>query len=281
MVITGTAGSGKSASLMRVCLRLAADGVHVGRIDRQTDLSPRQIRAAMRSPNAPQVLAIDDVDMYGSETAAWGRGLARGYPRPLVIAAVRSGKVDRIFDPVVLNDVVREEIVMPPLADRDIGELIDLLEREKRLGILTARSRPEQERAFQEQAGRQLLVAMIQATSGKRLEEKAVQELVELEPDAQRVYALIAVASSFRFGLTREEILIASADFTNAALNAVAHLVGRHIVVDRPGGFVWARHRRLAEIITDEFSEAGPTEGGCDRPSEIGRCQGHTINAEV
>lgn len=257
LVITGTAGSGKSASLMRVCLRLAADGVHVGWIDRQANLSPRQIRAAMRLPNAPQVLAVDDADMYGSETAAWVRDLVRGDRGPLVLAAVRSGKVDRIFDPVVLKDVVREEIVMPHLADRDIGELIELLEREKRLGILAAKSRPEQERAFQEQAGRQLLVAMLQATSGKRFEEKAVGELVELEPDAQRIYALIAVASSFRFGLTREEILIASANFTNAALNAVAQIVGRHIVVERPGGFVWARHRRLAEIITDELAKQG------------------------
>lgn len=256
-VITGTAGSGKSASLMRVCLRLSADGVHVGWIDRQSGLSPRQIRAVMRSPNAPLVLAIDDADMYGSESAAWIRDLVRGDQRPLVLAAVRSGKVDRIFDPVVLNDVPREEIVMPHLADRDIGELIDLLEREKRLGILAARSRPEQERAFQDQAGRQLLVAMLQATSGKRFEDKAVQELVELEVDAQRIYALIAVASSFRFGLTRDEILIASANFTNAALNAVAHLVNRHIVVERAGGFVWARHRRLAEIITDELAKQG------------------------
>jgi hypothetical protein len=80
LVITGTAGSGKSASLMRICLRLAADGVHVGWIDRQTDLAPRQIRAAMRAPNPPQVLAIDDVDMYGSESAAWTETWSVGTP---------------------------------------------------------------------------------------------------------------------------------------------------------------------------------------------------------
>ena len=65
------------------------------------------------------------------------------------------------------------------------------------------------------------------------------------------------MATSFRFGLTRDEILIASADFTNAALNAVAQLVGRHIVVERGGGFIWARHRKIAEIITDELAKQG------------------------
>ena len=257
IVITGTAGSGKSASLMRLCLRLAADGVHVGWVDRHSDLSPRQIRSAMRSENAPPVLAIDDADMYGPELAAWVRDLVRGDPRPLVIAATRSGKVDRVLSPVVLKDVAKEEIAMPHLADADINLLIDLLDREKRLGILTGKLRSEQERAFKEQAGRQLLVAMMQATSGKKFEEKAVQELLELETDAQRIYALLAVATSYRFGLTRDEILIASSDFTNAALNALQQLVGRHIVVEREGGFVWARHRRIGEIITDELAKQG------------------------
>jgi hypothetical protein len=178
MVITGTAGSGKSASLMRVCLRLAADGIHVGWVDRQSNLPPRQIRAAMRSDNAPQVLAIDDADMYGSETAAWVKDVVFGGAKPpLVLAAVRSGKVDRIFSPEILKDVPKQEIVMPHLADRDIGSLIDLLQTEKRLGILTGKPRREQEHAFQEVAGRQLLVAMITATSGKQFEEKAVEEL--------------------------------------------------------------------------------------------------------
>ena len=257
LVITGTAGSGKSASLMRLCLRLAADGVHVGWVDRQANLAPRQIRGAMRSQGAPLVLAIDDADIYGPETASWVRDLALGDSRPLVIAAVRSGKVDRVLSPIVLKDIPKEEIAMPHLADSDISALLDLLEREKRLGILTGKPREAQEHAFQEQAGRQLLVAMLQATSGKRFEEKAIQELVELEPDAQRIYALIAVATSFRYGLTRDEILIASADFTNAALNAAAQLVTRNIVVERQGGFIWARHRRIAEIITDELAKHG------------------------
>lgn len=257
MVVTGTAGSGKSASLMRVCLRLAAEGVRVGWVDRYSELSPRQVRAAMKSEGAPPVLAIDDVDMYGSELASWIGDIALGDSAPLVLVATRSGKVDRVLNPVVLKDVPKQEIVMPHLADSDIGSLIDLLDREKRLGILTGKPRAEQERAFREHAGRQLLVAMIQATSGRRFEEKAVQELLDLEPDGQRVYALVAVASSFRFGLTRDEILIASADFTNAALNSVAQLTGRHIAVEREGGFIWARHRRIAEIITDELAKHG------------------------
>jgi Mrp family chromosome partitioning ATPase len=257
VVITGTAGSGKSASLMRLCLRLAADGVHVGWVDRNSNLAPRQIRTAMRVEAAPSVLAVDDADMYGPELAGWVRDLILADSRPLVIAATRSGKVDRVLSPVVLKEVPKEEIAMPHLADADINLLIDLLDRENRLGILTSKPRLEQVHAFKDQAGRQLLVAMIQATSGKKFEEKAVQELLDLEKDAQRIYALLAVATCFRFGLTRDEILIASSDFTNAALNAVQQLVGRHIAIEREGGMIWTRHRKIAEIITDELAKQG------------------------
>jgi hypothetical protein len=206
-IVTGTAGSGKSASLMRLCLRLSAEGVRVGWVDRYANLSPRQIRSSMRAENAPPVLAIDDVDIYGPDVANWLRDLVLSDRKPLVIAATRSGKVDRIFSPIVLKGVRKEETVMPHLADTDISSLLKLLERENRLGVLTGKPRDEQEHSFREQAGRQLLVAMIQATSGRKFEEKALKELLDLEPESQRIYSLLALASSYRFGLTRDEII--------------------------------------------------------------------------
>jgi hypothetical protein len=93
--------------------------------------------------------------------------------------------------------------------------LLDVLDRENRLGLLRGKLRNEQRAAFRDQAGRQLLVAMIQATSGRRFEEKAVDELVELGADA-RAYGLIAVASAYRFGLQRNEILLGLGESTNA-----------------------------------------------------------------
>jgi hypothetical protein len=257
IVITGTAGSGKSTSLMRVVLRLSAEGTRVGWVDRLTNVAPNQIRSAMRNEDPPSVLAIDDADMYGDDLARLVRGVAAGASRPLILLSARASRVDRVLNPVVLEGIPVQEISLPMLCDKDIAALIDLLERERKLGILTGKARKEQEAAFREQAGRQLLVAMIQATSGRKFEEKAFRELLDLPVEAARVYGVIAVATSFRFGVTRDEILIATGEVSNFTLNEINQLVKRHIVTLYKDGFLWARHRVIADIIRDELAKQG------------------------
>src|SRR3989338_1212428 len=242
--------------MIRAVLRMTAQGTRVGWIDRNSELSPANIRAALRDETAPPVLAIDDADLYGTQLAPLIRDLTLRNRCPLILLAVRSGKMDRTLNPVILEDVPQTEISMPPLGDNDIDALIDVLHREKRLGILTNKSRQQQRSAFRDQAGRQLLVAMIQATSGSRFEEKAFEELEVLQGMSQQVYAIIALSSAYRFGLTTDEILIACGG-QNDALNALDQLVRRHIVVTKSDGFTWARHRVIAEIIRDEMQQQG------------------------
>jgi len=257
VVITGTAGSGKSTSLMRLSLRLAADGIHVGYLNRETDLSPRDIRLEMRKKDAPSVIVIDDADLFGTELAPLAKELALGNGSPLVMVGIRSGRVDRVMPPAVVADVPIKEIVMPGLEDTDIDDLLDILNRENRLGLLKGMKREEQCAAFREVANRQLLVAMIKATSGKWLEEKCIDELTDLDPETARIYALIAVASSFGFGLLRDETMIALNDYGNTVLNELNQLLGRHIVIERNDRAVWARHRVIAEIIREELQKNG------------------------
>ncbi len=148
---------------------------------------------------------------------------------------------------------------MPHLTDADIGALLHVLDRENRLGLLKGKGREEQEHLFRQQAGRQLLVAMIQATSGRRFEEKVIEELEGLEGEARYIYALIAVASNFRFALTSEDILIGCGDRSNQALNIIDQLARRNVVirVDGKEGLVRARHRVIAEIILNELQKTG------------------------
>ena len=274
VVITGTAGSGKSTSLMRVCLRLAAAGTRVGWLDRQSELSPRDIRHAMKGDDAPPVLAIDDADLLGFDLGGTIHEICMSGKAPLVIAAIRATRQDRFLNPARMGPVPREEVSMPPLADADISGLIEVLERENRLGILRGVPRPEQERAFRSNAGRQLLVAMIQATSGRRFEEKVIEELAGLEPDAQYLYALVMAASSFRFDLSRQDLLVGSGDQSNAALNLVEQLVKRHVIFESPNrdGSVRARHRVIAEIVVNELQKTGqlaPVLGGLARIAAV------------
>jgi len=257
LVLSGTAGAGKSSSLKRLALRLSTDGLRVGWADRFSELSPMALRSGMKRMNPPEVLAIDDADIYGAELPRLVREVATFESLPLVILGVRSGKVDRVLTPNLLEGVSHLEESMPPLCDSDIPKLLDALAREKRLGILTSRSRDDQFSAFRDEAGRQLLVAMIKATSGKELKQKAFEELDDLQGVSQNVYAVICLASAYRFGLSREEILVASRDTSNAALNAITELVNRHIVVMNPGLLISSRHRVIADIVVDELMRRG------------------------
>jgi Mrp family chromosome partitioning ATPase len=56
VVVTGTAGSGKSTALRRLALRLSAEGKRVGWIEAERSVSPRVIRHWMRSADARRSL---------------------------------------------------------------------------------------------------------------------------------------------------------------------------------------------------------------------------------
>ena len=211
-IVSGTAGSGKSTTLMRAALHVSNEGLRVGWIDRETNIAPHAIRTQSKSDSFPDALFIDDADIYGAELSPLIRDLVSSYGRPLVVIGLRSGKVDRALNPALLKGVNRTERVMPHLADNDIEDLIHSLDRENRLGKLKGLTFAQQVAAFREQAGRQLLVAMIQATSGIRFEEKAEDEFRDLKGDPQKVYALLCAATFLGFNLSRSEILVASSD---------------------------------------------------------------------
>ncbi len=258
LVVTGTAGSGKSTALMRLCLRLAAEGRGVAWIDRDSEFSPRDIRNSMRADGAPLILAVDDADLFGAELSHVVREVSSSKTQHFVLLGIRSGKVDRALDSTLLKGIPYYEIAIPHLTDADIGKLLDVLDRENRLGILKGKSRSDQEMMFRSQAGRQLLVAMIQATSGAPFKEKAIEEFGDLPPEGRHVYALVAVASAFRFKLAKEEILVASGDQTNASLNVLDQLIRRHVVTYIAGdNSVRARHRVIADLLLDELKKTG------------------------
>jgi hypothetical protein len=257
-IISGTAGSGKSTTLIRAALYVSNHGLRVGWVDRETSITTRVLRTQSRDGSLPDALFIDDADIYGSELSPLIRELVLSDRRPLVVTGLRSGRVDRALNPAVLKGVKMTERVMPHLADNDINDLIHALDRENRLGKLKGLTFAQQVAAFREQAGRQLLVAMIQATSGMRFEEKAADEFRDLQGDAHNIYALLCVATFLGFNLGRSEILVAVSDSSNTTLNALDGLIRRNIVVQAGDQLNYrARHKVIAEIVFEHLKNGG------------------------
>jgi SIR2-like domain len=261
IVISGISGSGKSTALMRVALRFSAAGVPVSWVDPEVELSPKDVRTHARLQQKPYVMAVEDADLYGSQLSSLIRELVIDDPPALVIVAIRSGRVDRFINPTILGGVHLSEVTVPLLTDDDIDKLIDVLIRENRPGLLRGMSRDKQRELFREQSGRELLVAMIQATSGKKFSEKAITEMTELPPESARIYGLVAVATSFRFGLTSQDILIALGDETNLSLNSLEMMIRRSLLRRVSDGSIFLRHRVIAEVIRDALQINGSLGG--------------------
>jgi hypothetical protein len=257
LVISGTSGSGKSTALMKAALRLSAAGESVAWIDSDEEFSPYEIRVFARQQQKAYVLAIDDADVYGTQLTPLMREVLSSESPALILAGIRSGRVDRVIHGTILGDSMLNETTVPLLTDGDIDKLIDVLIRENRPGRLRGQPREKQVELFLEQSGRELLVAMIQATSGEKFSVKAIEEYLELSVEQARIYGLVAVSTSFRFGLSSQDVLIGLADETNASLNALEMLVTRKLLRRGPDGSVFLRHRVIAEVVRDYLQANG------------------------
>ena len=257
LAITGTAGSGQSTALMSLVLKLSGNGVPVLWIDKNSEVTTLKMKNRVRESRERIVLAIDDADLYGRELVGLLRDLVPDSKEFLFVFAARSSKLDEICSVIAATRELQiYEHVVPPLSDSDIDGLIEVLEKNNRLGILTGASAADRRKAFRDQAGRQLLVAMIQATSGENFERKAHDEYAKLEPSQKYPYALICVATSLRHALTRDEILLAQGDARDEALAAVERLVARHLVVPIPSRYEYrCRHRVIADLVFNKLIE--------------------------
>ena len=148
-------------------------------------------------------------DMYSGLLVGLFRDLARRRG-VLCIIAIRSGKLNNVALPLTQSrEISISEFVVPGLTDEDIDGLIEVMDRHHRLGKLKGVSEAVRRRAFSDKAGRQLLVAMIEATLDVRFEEKAVTEADDLTGFEWFLYALMVLATSQRYYLTKQEALMA------------------------------------------------------------------------
>ncbi len=255
IVVTGTAGSGKSSALMQAMAVVSAKGLSVAWIDTSFDRPLADLRAAVAADRF-DVVAIDDIDRYGRRAPSVVRDMLASEAVQVVVLTVRSSRADAVASLKEDANIALVEYAMPPLDDADIDAILDVLTANHHLGVLTGKSRKVQRQAFRDSAERQLLVAMIEATSGKRFGQKVIDEWQEL-PDAQReAYLVVSLASALREPLTQEDVLLClSSRPAPEAFAALQTLIDRRILVRGVGGAesIRARHRVIAEKLLDEL----------------------------
>ncbi len=252
LVVTGTGGSGKSTTIMRFALERQAQGDDVRWVDLSAEVSIPRLRGAIRESSA-DVVVIDDADSFGSQTGPLLSELLAENENLLVVAALRASRYEALGIERHLDEQQFVQLTVPLLEDADIDLLLDSLTRAQRLGVLRGKSMEEQRDLFRRAAGRQLLVAMIEATTGERFDEKVNRECRDLDPETGLMYAVTAVATSLRTDLKRQEIVLASGDTTNEGLNRLQGLLNQHLLITTPAGLIRLRHRVIAEKSVEYF----------------------------
>lgn len=249
LLISGTAGSGKSTTLMRLGLDYEAQGREAYWLDLGTEWSPSEIRRRIKEREVDVVL-IDDIDTFGSAGGQLLADLLSDNAETTVVAAARTTRIDHLGIEEHLEEDKVEQVTVPHLGDDDIEGLLAALDAANRLGRLKGKDHDQQVRVFKERAGRQLLVAMIEATSGERFEEKIERECEELTSEHRFVYGVVALATTQRVYLTKDEILLAVGESDNDALARIGDLLRQELLVDVNGEIV-VRHRLIAERVVD------------------------------
>jgi hypothetical protein len=236
---------------MRFGLARQAAGEDVRWVNLAAEVSIPRLRAAIRESEADVVL-FDDAEAFGNQAGPFLAEVARENEGLLLASAVRASRYESLRLETHLAEVPFAQVTIPHLEDQDIELLLGSLQRAQRLGQLRGKTREEQIDAFRREAGRQLLVAMIEVTSGERFEEKVDRECRDLEPQTALLYAVVAIATAQRQFLTRQEVVLAAGNDPEA-LNRLQGLTNQHLLTMTSGNQVRVRHRVIANRALDYF----------------------------
>ena len=131
MILTGTAGTGKTSALMFVAMELEAVGIPVAWLDANMQFSVYGFRKALEDISSVGAIFIDDADIYGSKLVKLVSTALEINPNLIVVSEVRSNKVDSVTNEVQLGHIKQIEYTIPNLVDDDIEAILDILETNK------------------------------------------------------------------------------------------------------------------------------------------------------
>ena len=281
LLVHGTAGAGTSSTLMRLGAQIATQGDEALWVDaREVGDAPHLIRTLKVRPGNFAVI-VDNADALSHNARRLLDELRSTGRRILIVLGMegsylrgrRNVPVEAQFPAGYLTSVR-----VPHLERSDIDSLIDALERDGKLGRLTAMTPEQRVHRFEAEANRQLLVAMIEVTSGLDHKRKALDEYEQLEDPAKRLYAIASVATVLGLPLTKRELFSGIGRVSADELAGLQTLLDAQLLLPSGDQFE-VRHRVVAEVVVKgledhgqlfvpylQLSEALATEYEIDRP---------------
>lgn len=248
VLLKGRAGSGKTATLMRLATEYEAAGSRVVWIDREANQSVSEIIDSVTEAG-PDVVLVDNVDLFGERTDEALRRFNRN-GQTLVIATVRTTQIWAVTNPGRYKRVSADD----PLTDGDLDVLLKSLETAGLLGKLVG-VRPREARVehLRRMCERDLLAALIEVVTGVPFDERVASEFAQLDDAQKSAYSIICFASAKVFEspwLPEDHLLqmMGGAPPFGRHLQSVHGLVDASLVVRSEFG-LRPRHRAIADAV--------------------------------
>lgn len=173
-----------------------------------------------------------------------------------IVAAERVNEWNVCGAPLAAH--VTSEYELKYLSNFEINKLLSLLTTHKALGTLEGKTLEEQKAAFREIAGRQLLVALHEATFGKPFEDIIEDEFRTIVPlEAQKIYLTICTLNRLgvpvRAGIIARLHGVRFEEFQERLFRPLEHVVST-IMDNAVRDYMYvARHPFIAEIVFERI----------------------------
>ena len=254
--IKGHAGSGKSVLLQRVAWEAANT---YGRLclymQPHGRLSFDALAELSRVIDERIYLFIDDVADLAPQALNLVEKARRSSLQLTVFAAERINEWNMSCDD--LDPYLNDEFQVKYLSSKEIDLLLTLLEKHRALFRLDGLPYEGRRQAFVERAGRQLLVALHEATLGKPFEDIIEDEFAEITPElAKSIYLGVCFLNRYdvpvRAGIINRIYGIRFTEFQKRFFQPLESLIFTRYD-NRTRDFVYVtRHSHIAEIVVDK-----------------------------
>lgn len=198
IVLKGHAGGGKSVTLRRIAWDAATKHEKLVFWMRSgVDLDKAMFDEMASLTNQPMFVFVDDLTEQPSHTADFFRHAKRQKWPLIVIGSARVHEWNMRCEE--LESLVQEVYDLRYLSAREISDLLKLLENHGCLGHLASLTQEKRQEKLSEEYGRQLLVALHEATENATFREIIADEFDSIQPvEAKLLY--LDICSLHRFG---------------------------------------------------------------------------------
>ena len=257
ILIKGYAGSGKTIALRRLAWQAAKDYdclclyvndaalINIGALQEIAEICRERIFLFL--DNAAD--RAHDIRKLLHEIGDAGEFLT-------VICASRQNEWNSVYGDV--QGAITDEYELPPLRHIEVIKLLELLDKHNALGRLEEKNPEERIQALEALAGRQLLVALHEATLGLPFEEILENEFRNLAPEqAQRVYLTVCILNRLdvpvRAGIISRIHGIPFSAFKERLFKPLEHVVYDSFDERIRDHVYKARHPIIAEIVFERL----------------------------